>query len=34
MDSGFLAFLKLSSNAKQELEALPADKADVAVEPS
>ena len=34
MDSGFLAFLKLSSNAKQELEALPADKADVAVDPS
>jgi hypothetical protein len=34
MDSGFLAFLKLSSNAKQELEALPADKADIAVEPS
>ena len=34
MDSGFLAFLKLSSNAKQELEALPADKADAAVDPS
>jgi hypothetical protein len=34
MDSGFLAFLKLSSNAKQELEALPADKADTVVEPS
>lgn len=34
MDSGFLAFLKLSSNAKRELEALPADKADAAVDPS
>jgi hypothetical protein len=34
MDSGFLAFLKLSSNAKWELEALPADKADAAVDPS
>jgi hypothetical protein len=34
MDSGFLAFLKLSSHAKQELEALPADKADTVVEPS
>jgi hypothetical protein len=34
MDSGFLAFLKLSSIAKQELEALPADKADAAVDPS
>ena len=34
MDSGFLAFLKLSINAKRELEALPADKADAAVDPS
>jgi hypothetical protein len=34
IDSGFLAFLKLSSNAKQELEVLPADKADAAVDPS
>lgn len=34
MDSGFLAFLKLSSNAKRELEASSSEKADVAVDPS
>ena len=34
MDSGFLAFLKLSSNAKQELEASSSEKTDVAVDPS
>ena len=34
MDSGFLAFLKLSSNAKRELEAGSSEKADVAVDPS
>ncbi len=34
MDSGFLAFLKLSSNAKQELEAGNSEKAEAAVDPS
>jgi hypothetical protein len=34
MDSGFLAFLKLSSNAKQELETSSSEKTDVAVDPS
>jgi len=34
MDSGFLAFLKLSSNAKQELETSSSEKADVAADPS
>jgi hypothetical protein len=34
MDSGFLAFLKLSSNAKRELEASSSEKADVAIDPS
>ena len=34
MDSGFLAFLKLSSHAKRELEATNAEKADAAVDPS
>ena len=34
MDSGFLAFLKLSSNAKRELEAGNSEKADAAVDPS
>jgi hypothetical protein len=34
MDSGFLAFLKLSSHAKRELENTNSEKADVAVDPS
>lgn len=34
MDSGFLAFLKLSSHAKRELENTNAEKADIAVDPS
>jgi hypothetical protein len=34
MDSGFLAFLKLSSTAKRELEASSLEKAEVAVDPS
>jgi hypothetical protein len=34
MDSGFLAFLKLSSHAKRELETTNSEKADVAVDPS
>ena len=34
MDSGFLAFLKLSSTAKRELEATKPEKADAAVDPS
>jgi hypothetical protein len=34
MDSGFLAFLKLSSHAKRELETSNSEKADVAVDPS
>ena len=34
MDSGFLAFLKLSSNAKRELEASSSEKAEAAVDPS
>ena len=34
MDSGFLAFLKLSSNAKLELETSSSEKADAAVDPS
>jgi hypothetical protein len=34
MDSGFLAFLKLSSHAKRELETSNPEKADVAVDPS
>jgi hypothetical protein len=34
MDSGFLAFLKLSSNAKRELEASSSEKADAAIDPS
>jgi hypothetical protein len=34
MDSGFLAFLKLSSNAKRELEAGNSEKAEAAVDPS
>jgi hypothetical protein len=34
MDSGFLAFLKLSSTAKRELETGNSEKADVAVDPS
>jgi hypothetical protein len=34
MDSGFLAFLKLSSNAKRELEINNSEKADAAVDPS
>jgi hypothetical protein len=34
MDSGFLAFLKLSSNAKLELESSSSEKADAAVDPS
>ena len=34
MDSGFLAFLKLSSHAKRELETTNSEKADPAVDPS
>jgi hypothetical protein len=34
MDSGFLAFLKLSSHAKRELETSNSEKVDVAVDPS
>jgi len=34
MDSGFLAFLKLSSHAKRELETGNAEKAEAAVDPS
>jgi hypothetical protein len=34
MDSGFLAFLKLSNNAKRELEAGNSEKAEAAVDPS
>jgi hypothetical protein len=34
MDSGFLAFLKLSSTAKRELETGNSEKADAAVDPS
>lgn len=34
MDSGFLAFLKLSSHAKRELETTNPEKADAAVDPS
>jgi hypothetical protein len=34
MDSGFLAFLKLSSNAKRELETGNSEKAEAAVDPS
>jgi hypothetical protein len=34
MDSGFLAFLKLSSHAKRELENTNSEKADAAVDPS
>jgi hypothetical protein len=34
MDSGFLAFLKLSSNAKRELENANSEKVDAAVDPS
>jgi len=34
MDSGFLAFLKLSYNAKRELETLDADKTSTVVDPS
>jgi hypothetical protein len=34
MDSGFLAFLKLSSHAKRELEAGNSEKAEAAVDPS
>jgi hypothetical protein len=34
MDSGFLAFLKLSSHAKRELETSNSEKADAAVDPS
>ena len=34
MDSGFLAFLKLSSHARRELETSNSEKADVAVDPS
>ncbi len=34
MDSGFLAFLKLSSHAKRELETSSSEKVDVAVDPS
>jgi hypothetical protein len=34
MDSGFLAFLKLSSHAKRELENANSEKADAAVDPS
>jgi hypothetical protein len=34
MDSGFLAFLKLSSHAKRELEAGNSEKVDTAVDPS
>lgn len=34
MDSGFLAFLKLSNNAKRELETLDADKTSTAIDPS
>lgn len=34
MDSGFLAFLKLSSHAKRELETTNSEKAEAAVDPS
>jgi hypothetical protein len=34
MDSGFLAFLKLSNNAKRELETLDADKTSTVIDPS
>lgn len=34
MDSGFLAFLKLSNNAKRELETLDPDKTSTVVDPS
>jgi hypothetical protein len=34
MDSGFLAFLKLSSNAKRELEAAKSEKVDATADPS
>jgi hypothetical protein len=34
MDSGFLAFLKLSSHAKRELENANSEKVDAAVDPS
>jgi hypothetical protein len=34
MDSGFLVFLKLSNNAKRELETLDADKTSTVIDPS